>query len=314
MADAPQGGATNAGTILVTGATGAQGGATVDALLAAGYPVRALVRDPASAAAVRLAARGVALARGDFDDAASLARAAEGTAGLFSVQLPPRPDDPDSEVRTGRSLIAAVLGAGVRHVVHASVARAGDHERFEGWAQGRWWPDYWTSKAAVNRMVRDAGFPRWTILKPAFMMDNFVSPKSAGMFPALRHGTLISAMDADARLDLIAASDIGRVAAAAFADPDRFHAREIDLAGDRLTMREVADAIARATSSRVVARHVSVQAVAAGIHSGLAESQRWASVEGYRVDPARARGWGVDLEDMVGWAARHREAFGLPGD
>lgn len=296
--------------VLVVGGTGAQGGATIDALLAAGRAVRALVRDADAPAARRLAARGVALAVGDFDDAGSLARAASGAVGLFSVQMPPRPGDADSEIRAGRRLIEAASAAGVRHVVHTSVARAGDHARFAGWAEGRWWPDYWTAKAAVNDIVRSAGLPRWTILKPAFMIDNFVPPKAAGMFPSLRRGVIETAMDVDARLDLIAAADIGRVAAAAFVAPDRFHAQEIDLAAESLTIGAVAALIARATGRPVTAQHLPAErAIAAGNHAGLVESQRWASVEGYRVDLARSRSWGVALESMADWTMRHRAAF-----
>ena len=303
---------TSHAVILVTGATGAQGGATVDALLAAGQTVRAFVRDAGTPAARRLAERGVALAEGDFDDAVSLARALERATGLFSVQLPPRPDDLDSEARTGGLLIDAAVHAGVRHIVHTSVARAGDHTAFAGWAERRWWPDYWTGKAAVNDLVRTAPIPHRTILKPAFMMDNFIPPKAATMFRALAKGVIETAMDPHVPLDLIAAADVGRAAAAAFAAPERFHAKEADLAAESLTMGEVAERIAYATGRPVRARHLSAaDAIAAGNHAGLVESQRWASVEGYRVDLASARSWGVELEPFAVWARRNRDAFDL---
>lgn len=71
--------------VLVTGATGKQGGTTARRLLAGGWPVRALVRDPAAPAAVALAAAGAQLARGDFDDPASLPPALDGAAAVFDV-------------------------------------------------------------------------------------------------------------------------------------------------------------------------------------------------------------------------------------
>src|ERR1700749_1076557 len=70
--------------ILVTGATGKQGGSTADALLKAGFQVRALVRDPSKPASQALAARGCALAPGDLDDAAALRRAVDGVDGVFT--------------------------------------------------------------------------------------------------------------------------------------------------------------------------------------------------------------------------------------
>ncbi len=297
-------------TILVTGATGMQGGATVDALLAAGFTVRALVRDPQSAPSLALAARGVELAQGDFDDPESLKAAMQGSDGVFSMQMTPQPDDLGSEVRTGRNLVEAARAAGVDTFVHSSVARAGDQENFAGWAQGRWWPDYWNSKSAVNDAVRAAGFPHWTVLKPAFMMENFIPPKAGWMFPQLSHGVVGTAIGKGVKLDLVAASDVGRFAAAAFADPHRFHGQDIDLAAESLDMDTIAAAIAKVTGKPVVAKSMSPEeAVAAGNHAGLVSSQEWASVEGYKVDIARAKSFGIALETFAEWAQRHCADF-----
>jgi uncharacterized protein YbjT (DUF2867 family) len=71
--------------ILVTGATGKQGGATARRLLADGRPVRALVRDPAAPAAAELAAAGAELVCGDFDDLASLPPALDGVGAVFGI-------------------------------------------------------------------------------------------------------------------------------------------------------------------------------------------------------------------------------------
>ena len=298
--------------ILVTGATGAQGGATARALLDRGIPVRALVRSADSAAARALAALGAELVVGDFDDPGSLARAAAGVAGVFSVQLPPRPGAPDSEVRTGRRLVEAALAAGVPTFVHTSVARAGDDANFAPGPAGGWAPGYWRSKAAVNALVAGAGFARWTIRKPAFMMDNFIPPKAAMMYPALREGRVETAMAPSARLDLIAADDVGAFAAAAFAEPARFDRHSLPLAGDSLTMAEVAATIGAVTGKTVTARSLSPEAaLRAGIRPGVLESQQWASVEGYKVDRAALTPFGVPLEDFAGWAARHRAQFDL---
>jgi uncharacterized protein YbjT (DUF2867 family) len=298
------------GSILITGATGAQGGAVVDALVDAGADVRALVRNPDSPAASRLADRGVNLVLGDFDDPASLAEATRGAHGVFSVQMPPMPDDLDSEIRTGKALVDAALSAGVDTFVHTSVARAGDHENFTGWAEQRWWPAYWTSKAAVNDAVRAAGFPHWVVLKPAFMMENFIPPKSGLMFPSLSAGHLHTALADDTRLDLIAAADVGRFAAAAFADPGRFHGQDIDLAADALTMAEVAEYIAAAAKVPVTAKALSAaDAIAAGVFPGVVQSQEWANVEGYKVDLDVAGSHGITLERFANWAQRHASAL-----
>ncbi len=294
--------------ILVTGATGAQGGATVDALLGTGFRVRALVRDRLAPSPRALAERGVELCEGDFDDRASVITAANGTWGVFSVQLPPTPSDPDCEIRAACHLIEAAREAGVEVFVHTSVARAGDQTRFVDWESGRWWPDYWNAKSGVNDAVRQAGFPRRVILKPAFMMDNFMPPKAAYLFPGLARGAIETAMKPDTRLDLIAAADIGRFAAAAFADPARFDRQEIDLAAESLTMAQVAEILSEVSGTPVVARSMrGADARAAGVMPGLVESQQWANVEGYKVDIDRAHGHGIALERFGDWAARHRD-------
>src|SRR6266849_10580450 len=72
--------------VLVTGATGRQGGAVLRHLRERGWPVRALTRRPDSAAAQALAADGVEIATGDMEDRASLERAMRGVHGVYSVQ------------------------------------------------------------------------------------------------------------------------------------------------------------------------------------------------------------------------------------
>ncbi|WP_345407098.1 NmrA family NAD(P)-binding protein [Nonomuraea salmonea] len=85
--------------VLVTGATGRQGGATARALLAAGVPVRALVRDPAAEGAKAIEALGADLVTGDLGDRDSVARAAEGARAVFSVQMPPSPPPAPTSTR-----------------------------------------------------------------------------------------------------------------------------------------------------------------------------------------------------------------------
>lgn len=299
--------------VFVAGATGAQGGAVIDALEDGEFALRALVRNPSSPAAQALAARGVELVQGDFDDAASLKRGVAGAYGVFSVQTPPSPQDPNAETRMAGKLVDAAREGGVEIFVHTSVARAGEHESFVGWAERRWWPDYWLNKDAANQAVRRAGFPHWVILKPAYMMDNLIPPKSHCMYPGLKPRAAIeTAMAKDSRLDLIAAADVGRFAAAALADPARFDKQEIDLAAEALTMREIADVLTTELGRPIAVRHYSVpEAIERGHSPGLTESQQWASIEGYKVDVGKANAHGITLERLSDWAQRMRDRFDI---
>src|SRR5262245_33688343 len=111
------------GIVLVTGATGRQGGSVVGHLLKQGRKLRALSRNPASAAAKALTDRGVEVVRGDLEDPASLAGAVRGVRGVFSVQdfwaVGAR-----REVEQGKNLADVAAKAGVEHFVFSSVGGA----------------------------------------------------------------------------------------------------------------------------------------------------------------------------------------------
>lgn len=297
--------------ILVAGATGKQGGAVVNALLKAGRPVRALVRDPASAAAKALAGQGVEVVKGDYNDAASLDAAMAGAWGVFSVQMGSHPGDPDTEVVTGKAFVEAAKRAGVDTVVHTSVARAGDQKNFVGWDEGRWEPLYWDNKAAVIDVVKAQGFRHWTILKPAMIMQNLVPPMVESMYPSLaERGRFETAIEADTGIDWISAKDIGAFAAAAFADPDRFHGHEIDLAADTFTLPQVAAKISEATGKPVSAVTLSKEESLAQPYGELGyRHEQWNNVEGYKVDLNAVCGWGVPLTTLDDFIAQNRDNF-----
>lgn len=297
--------------ILVTGATGKQGGAVAAALLRAGRPVRAMTRDPQSSAAQALAAQGVEVVKGDFNDIASLDAALAGVDGVFSMQMGSHPGDPETEVVTGRTLIEAASRAGVRVVVHTSVARAGDQKNFVGWDEGRWEPLYWHNKSAVNEIVKAAGFAYWVILKPSLIMENLVPPMVKTMYPTLaERGQFDTAIAPDTPLDWIAAHDIGAFAAAAFADPERFHGHEIDLAGDTITLPELANKLAKATGKPVSSVCSSEdELLARGVNPLVARSETWNNVEGYQVDLDAVRGWGLPLTNLDQFIEQNRGKF-----
>lgn len=297
--------------VLVTGATGKQVGAVVRALLLAGCPVRAMTRDPSSAAAQALSALGVDVVKGDFNDTASMDAALAGVGGLFSMQMGSHPGDPDTEVVTGKALIEAAGRAGVDTVVHTSVARAGDQKNFVGWNEGRWEPLYWIKKAAVIDMVKTQGFRHWVILKPAMIMEDIVPPQADVQFASLRQrGRFETAIAADTGIDWIAADEIGEFAAAAFADPARFHGHEIDLAVERATLPEVAAKISDATGKPVSAMTLSDDELLDRPYGSLAtQSESWNNVEGFKVDLNAVRSWGVSLTTLDQFIARNRDKF-----
>jgi uncharacterized protein YbjT (DUF2867 family) len=300
------------GPVLVTGATGRQGGATARALIKADFAVRALVRDPGSGRAREVAAAGAELVTGDLRDRESIVRAAQGVRAVFSVQMPELKDDGwydfDSELRQGVTLIEAAREAGVPQFVHTSVSGAGRHTEAPGWAEGRWahMENVYKPKAGMQDRVRQAGFLRWTLIKPAFFMDNFL-PELAYLLPRGVEGGLATVLRPRTRLSLVAVDDIGAAAAAAVADPGRFHRVELELASDYLSMTEVARVLAEVTGAGIVAPDMTEEeAIAAGMPPYAAMSHEFMNVVGQPARPEFARALGIPLTPFRTWAARQR--------
>jgi uncharacterized protein YbjT (DUF2867 family) len=220
--------------ILVTGATGKQGGATARRLLAEGRPVRALVRDTATPAATALAAAGAQLVRGDFDDPRSLAPALDGAAAVFAippVTFGPAGQDTDLEVARGRALIDAAVAAGVERVVLSTVASTTSTGS--------------TGKAEIERHLHDhVALP--TVLRPVRFMTNYLGVGVVGV-DGISHGVHRHLFPPHEPMQIIALEDIAEFAAQAFADPARFAGRTLELAGDQPTPVEAAATITEAT-------------------------------------------------------------------
>ncbi|GAA2114244.1 NmrA/HSCARG family protein [Streptomyces synnematoformans] len=227
--------------IVVTGATGRQGGATARRLLAAGTPVRALVRDTAAPPARALATAGAELVRGDLDDPPSLPAALEGAAGLFAV--PPAAYGPDGtgveqEFARGRALVDAAAAAGVRHVVFTGIASTpGRLAGSEGKAR---------IEDHLRERIRSA-----TVLRPVRFMSNYLGTMPVA-FDGIAGGVHRHIFTPDDPVQIIAVEDIAEFAALAFEQPDRFAGRTLELAGDALTPAEAAAAISKATGVAVL--------------------------------------------------------------
>jgi uncharacterized protein YbjT (DUF2867 family) len=291
--------------ILVTGATGAQGGATARRLIEIGLKTRFLTRNIESDAARALTALGAEAVAGDLDDEASIARAVQGMAGVFSVQVPG-----PNETKQGFALVEQARKAGVPQFVHTSVAETPNHKLFPGWGTGRWSEGYWTAKWDIEEKVRNAGFPAWTVLRPAFIMQNFIPPKVDFMFPHLSQSKIITAMRLNTVLQLISAEDIGAFAAAAFADPAAFHGYDIDLAAESPTIAEIAVALSQGLGREIRAIELEPQeAVSQGLFPGWVKSQEWTNEVGYHADISRLKQFSLKLTSFPEWIDRHRDDF-----
>ena len=224
----------NGNTILVSGATGQQGGAVARQLLDRGISVRALTRDAGKPAARELAERGAEIVEGDLEDHESLERALEGVYGVFSVQQFWGIGS-EGELRQGKALADAAKAAGVSHFVYSSV----------GGAHRNTGIPHFESKWQVEEHVRSLGLPL-TVLRPAFFMQNW-----EWMREPILGGTLPQPLDLEKPFQMIDSEDIGVFVSMAFEDPEGWIGREVDISGDELTMPEIAT-----TFSSVIGREV----------------------------------------------------------
>lgn len=291
-------------TVAVTGATGAQGGATARALLAAGHRVRALTRRPGSPAADTLRGLGAEVRRADFDDRASLDDALAGADSLFAVTTPFGADTA-IEARQGKTIIDAAAAARLGHVVLTSAAHAD---------RGTGVPHY-ESKYLVEQHLRAAGLP-WTVIAPAAFMDNYAG---GWTLDGLRDGTFAWPMPTDQPLTLIPADDIGAFAALALQRRDEFTGRRIDIASDERTPGQIAETLAAATGRPVAHQEVPLHYVRTR-SADLAAMFEYFTTAGLAVDVAALRrdypevGWhsfaewaeGQDWTTLLASAPVHR--------
>jgi uncharacterized protein YbjT (DUF2867 family) len=221
----------SSGPIAVFGATGQQGGSVVDALLARGAHVRALVRDPASDRARALADRGVELAPVEIGAAASLSTALKGVDALFFMTTPGGTTlaEIEGETRVGRALVDAAVVAAVPHVVFSSVGGA---ERDSG-------VPHFESKRRVEEHLERSGL-RTTFVRPVAFMDNFTF-----MGPSVENGEIVLRwpLPDGIPLQLVAVRDIGRISASFLLGAAEAPGGAIEIAGDERTGSRIAAAI-----------------------------------------------------------------------
>ena len=222
--------------VLVTGATGKQGGAVVEALLTRGHQVRALTRNSTSSAANRLRQQGVEIAVGDFTDRDSLVRVTRGTDAVYAMSTPYE-QGAEKETAQGITITDAAKAAGVAHFIYSSVAsanRATGISHFDG-------------KYAVEKHLQASGVP-YTIVAPVFFMENLLQP---WMLSSLRQGKLSMALPGSCSLQQITVADIGAFVAAVIERRDAVFGRRFDIAGDELTGEEAAAMLSKVTGREV---------------------------------------------------------------
>jgi uncharacterized protein YbjT (DUF2867 family) len=248
--------------IAVVGATGAQGGGLVRAILedpAGGFAARALTRDPGSEAARRLAEVGAEVVAADVDDPESLKRAFAGAYGAFCVTFFWAHFSPEKELAQAGHMAAAAADAGLRHVIWSTLEDTRrwvplDDDRMPT-LMGKYKVPHFDAKGEADRLFTDRGVPT-TFLLTSFYWDNFIFFGSGPQRG--EDGRLLLTMPlGDARLPGIAAEDIGRAAYGIFREGTGLVGQTVGIAAGKLTGEEMAAGLSEALGETVTYNPVS---------------------------------------------------------
>ena len=273
-------------TILVTGATGQQGGAVTKHLLKNNFKVRALVRDENKPASQELKKLGVEVIQGNMTDPAALDKAMEGVYGVFSVQNYWE-HGYDGELNQGKAVADAAKKAGVKHFVQSSVGGA---ERLTKLP-------HFDVKFEIEEYLKELNLPA-TVLRPVFFMENFntfsAPVESDGKF------TLTIAMKPETKLQMITVDDIGAITALVLSEPEKYIGKEIELAGDELTMPEVATAFSKVKGKEYVFNELPMDAMRS-YNEEFANMFQWFIDKGYEANIPELKKMYPGLTDFETW-------------
>ena len=218
--------------ILVTGATGQQGGSLARLLLQKKHKVHALTRNTQSTAAQDLRNRGAKILKGDLDDSDSLKRAVKDVQSIFLMGTPFE-DGTEGEIRRGKLMADIAKENNIDHIVYSSVANADKNTGIP----------HFESKYKVEQHIKNLGIP-YTIIGPAFFMENLLGP-------GLEQGQLALPLSPSTILQQSALENIAEFTALVLERRKPFLGKRIDIASDEVTGEQAAKILSNELGQRI---------------------------------------------------------------
>lgn len=291
--------------ILVTGATGKQGGSVVDALIAcpqtSDFLILAVTRSASGASAQKLKAKAdnVRLVEGNMDDVPALFKEAKNVAGMpiwgvYSVQVSMgKGVTLESEVKQGNDMIDESVKQDVKQFVYSSVDRGGDEVSWNVETP----IEHFKSKYRIEHHLRDnAKSMGWTVLRPVAFMDNLNPDMQSRVFMTAMRDSLQGKPN-----QWIAVKDIGWFAAAAFQDAQKYNKKAMGLAGDELTFDQQLAVFDKTTSYTPTPTFWFLGAFLKYMVTELGLMLNWFGTDGYGVDIAALRKMNPELRTFEQW-------------
>ncbi len=273
-------------TIVVTGATGHQGGTLSRVLIERGHRVRAFTRFPTSEGARRVQALGAELVQGDFEDIPSLKRAMEGADAVFAMGTPYE-GGPRTEVEEVMDIFDAAGDVGSAHVVYSSVASADQNTGIA----------YFESKHQLEVDLKRRGLP-FTIVAPVSFVENLWGQ------PSLRRGHFTWGIPEDVPLQQVALVDLAHVTAEILEQRDTYLGERIEVASHAITGAEAARILSDVAGADLSYSTQSAEEAGADKGEAYQRMLRFLTEHGYRVDiPAlHQRFPEVRFHSLADWA------------
>jgi len=242
--------------IAVVGATGAQGGGLVRAILEdknGPFTARAITRDVNSDKAKELAEAGAEVVKADVDDVKSLKKAFEGAYGAFCVTFFWAHMKPEKELAEARNMAQAAKDAGVQHVIWSTLEDTRksiplSDDRMPT-LMGKYKVPHFDAKGEANEIFTELGVPT-TFLLTSFYWDNFIH---FGMGPKKgADGKLAITLPlGKKKLAGMAAEDIGKTAYRIFEEGEEMIGKTVGIAGGHLTGAQMAKSLTKALGQEV---------------------------------------------------------------
>ncbi|HET9038519.1 MAG TPA: NmrA/HSCARG family protein [Gemmatimonadales bacterium] len=310
--------------IAVIGATGAQGGALVRAILAdtgGPFAARAITRHVDSDKAKALAALGAEVVAADLDDEASLTRAFAGAYGAFCVTNYWEHFSPEKELAQAGNLARAAKAAGVQHVIWSTL------EDTRKWVpltdqrmptlMDKYKVPHFDAKGEADHLFRDLGVPT-TYLLTSFYWDNFIYFGAGPQRGPDGQLALVFPMD-EKRLPAISAADIGKSAYGIFKRGKELIGKTVAIAGEHLTGAQLASKMGRALGKEIRYTNVPPEVYRSFDFPGADDLgnmfQFKRDFNDYFVgvrDIAFTRTLNPELQSFDQWLAEHKDQIPLP--
>jgi uncharacterized protein YbjT (DUF2867 family) len=255
--------------ILVTGATGHQGGEVARSLLQKGWKVDAFTRGGSAGPVSGLKSLGARIVTGDMEDKASLDKAMKGVYGVFLVTTSMQ-GGPEGEIKRGKLVADAAKNAGVKHFIFSSVGAADRHTGIP----------FFESKREIELYIGDKGIS-YTFFRPVSFMINFEQP---GTRDSILAGKLITPFPENKREQYIALEDLGAFVNIAFENPDNYIGKEIELASDELTLYQVADSFSMILGQTVKVENIPLESILKQMGEGYYKMNKWHMENSFKAD------------------------------